>query len=57
VIFIHNHPSGDPAPSREDINITERLVQAGDIVGIKVLDHIIIGENTYTSMMEKGYIK
>jgi DNA repair protein RadC len=57
VIFVHNHPSGDPAPSREDINITERLVQAGDIVGIKVLDHIIIGENTYTSMMEKGYIK
>jgi DNA repair protein RadC len=57
VIFIHNHPSGDPAPSREDIKITERLVRAGDIVGIKVLDHIIIGENTYTSMMEKGYIK
>jgi DNA repair protein RadC len=57
VIFVHNHPSGDPAPSREDISITERLVQAGDIVGIKVLDHVIIGENTYASMMEKGYIK
>lgn len=56
VIFVHNHPSGDPAPSREDISITERLVQAGEIVGIKVLDHVIIGDDTYTSMMEKGYI-
>ncbi len=57
VIFIHNHPSGDPTPSREDIIITERLVKAGDIIGIKVLDHIIIGDDKYTSMMEKGYIK
>jgi DNA repair protein RadC len=57
VIFIHNHPSGDPTPSREDIAITERLADAGGIVGINVLDHIIIGDDTYTSMMEKGYIK
>jgi DNA repair protein RadC len=57
VIFVHNHPSGDPGPSREDIMITERLVDAGEIVGIKVLDHVIIGDDTYTSMMEKGYIK
>ena len=57
VIFVHNHPSGDPAPSREDILITERLVDAGDIVGIKVLDHVIIGDGRFTSMMEKGYIK
>lgn len=57
VIFIHNHPSGDPAPSKEDIIITEKLVSAGNIVGIKVLDHIIIGDNQFTSMMEKGYIK
>ena len=56
VIFVHNHPSGDPSPSREDIAITERLVDVGDIVGIKVLDHVIIGDGTYTSMMEKGYI-
>jgi DNA repair protein RadC len=56
VIFVHNHPSGDPSPSREDITITERLVDVGDIVGIKVLDHVIIGDGTYTSMMEKGYI-
>ncbi|MBE0427981.1 MAG: DNA repair protein RadC [Nitrospirae bacterium] len=57
VIFVHNHPSGDPGPSREDIVITERLVNAGDLIGIKVLDHVIIGDNKYTSMMEKGYIK
>jgi len=57
VIFVHNHPSGDPSPSREDILITERLVNVGDIVGIKVLDHVIIGDEKYTSMMEKGYIK
>ncbi len=57
VIFVHNHPSGDPAPSKEDILITERLVSAGGVIGIKVLDHIIIGDNRYTSMMEKGYIK
>ncbi len=57
VIFVHNHPSGDPSPSREDIAITERLADVGEIVGIKVLDHVIIGDGTYTSMMEKGYIK
>jgi len=57
VIFIHNHPSGDPSPSREDILITEKLVAAGDIVGIKVLDHVIIGDGQFTSLMEKGYIK
>ena len=56
VIFVHNHPSGDPIPSREDILITERLVNAGGIIGIKVLDHIIIGDEKYTSMMDKGYI-
>ena len=57
VIFVHNHPSGDPSPSREDIVITERLASTGEIVGIRVLDHIIIGDERYTSMKEKGYIK
>ncbi len=57
VIFVHNHPSGDPGPSREDILITERLVNVGDLIGIRVLDHIIIGDGKYTSMMETGYIK
>ena len=56
IIFSHNHPSGDPSPSREDITITGRLVEAGEIVGIKVLDHVIIGNGTYVSMMEKGYM-
>jgi len=57
VIFIHNHPSGDPSPSREDILITERLVDAGEVIGIKVLDHVIIGDGRFASMMERGYIK
>lgn len=57
VIFVHNHPSGDPAPSREDIFITERLAAAGETVGIKVLDHIIIGDGSFASMLDKGYLK
>jgi len=57
VIFVHNHPSGDTTPSRDDILITERLAGVGEIIGIKVLDHVIIGDEKYTSMMEKGYIK
>lgn len=57
VIFVHNHPSGDPSPSKDDILITERLVSAGGVIGINVLDHIIIGDEKYTSMMERGYIK
>jgi DNA repair protein RadC len=56
VIFVHNHPSGDPTPSKEDILMTERLVKTGEIIGIKVLDHVIIGENHYVSLKEKGYI-
>jgi len=50
---LHNHPSGDPAPSREDVEITRRLREAGDILGIKLLDHIIIGDS-YVSLMEAG---
>ncbi len=57
VIFVHNHPSGDPEPSSEDILITERLVNVGDLIGIRVLDHIIVGDGKYMSMREKGYIK
>jgi DNA repair protein RadC len=57
VIFVHNHPSGDHAPSREDILITEKLAAAGDTVGIRVLDHIIVADSGYTSMLEKGYLK
>lgn len=54
IIICHNHPSGDPAPSREDINTTKRIYDAGKILGIELLDHVIIGDNKYTSLKEKG---
>ncbi len=57
IICGHNHPSGDPAPSRDDIAITERLKQAGDVLGIQLLDHVIIGNNGgYTSLKEQGML-
>lgn len=56
MILVHNHPSGDTKPSREDISITERLIEAGDIMGIKVLDHIIIGDGSYLSFKEENII-
>ncbi|MFJ7637407.1 DNA repair protein RadC [Peribacillus sp. NPDC097206] len=56
IICLHNHPSGDPSPSREDIEVTKRLVECGKIMGIEVLDHIIIGEHKYVSLKEKGYL-
>ncbi len=56
IILVHNHPSGDPHPSNEDINITRRLVDVGELVGIKVLDHIIIGDNRYISFKERNLI-
>lgn len=56
IFIMHNHPSGDPTPSREDIQVTERLVKAGEIVGVQVLDHIIIGRPGYVSLKEKGYL-
>lgn len=56
IILIHNHPSGDPSPSREDIEVTRRLYEAGKLLGIDVLDHIIIGDGIYTSLKEKGII-
>lgn len=54
LICAHNHPSGDPTPSPEDISLTSRLIQAGEIVGIDVLDHLIIGDSRYVSLKEKG---
>ncbi|WP_456274910.1 RadC family protein [Bacillus sp. AK031] len=56
IICIHNHPSGDPTPSREDIEVTKRLAECGKIIGIEVLDHLIIGEKKYVSLKEKGYL-
>ena len=54
IICFHNHPSGDPKPSKEDIEITKRLVEAGKILGIEVLDHIIVSDEGYTSLKGRG---
>ena len=54
IICLHNHPSGDPEPSRDDIETTHRLVNAGNILGVKVLDHVIIGDDRYVSLKEQG---
>ncbi len=56
IILVHNHPSGDPTPSSEDIAVTKRLVQAGEVLGINVLDHVIIGSGKFTSLRETGVI-
>ena len=56
IIICHNHPSGDPTPSKEDINITLRLKECGKVLGIDFLDHIIIGNNKFVSLKEKGII-
>ncbi|KRG10368.1 RadC family protein [Staphylococcus sp. NAM3COL9] len=56
IIVLHNHPSGDVTPSNEDIKTTERLKECGRLLGIDLLDHIIIGDHTYLSMVEEGYI-
>ena len=56
IFLMHNHPSGDTTPSREDIQVTKRLVDAGNLIGVQVLDHIIIGRPGFTSLKEKGYI-
>lgn len=55
-VILHNHPSGNPRPSREDIDATQRLLQASEIVGISLSDHIIIGDNQYVSLRERGMI-
>jgi len=56
VILVHQHPSGDPNPSREDMEITRRLKEAGEIMGIRVLDHIIVGDGEYVSFVERGLL-
>jgi DNA repair protein RadC len=55
VIFVHNHPSGDPTPSQEDIEVTRRLREVGDLVGVRVLDHIVVGRGRYVSFVDDGY--
>ena len=56
VMAFHNHPSGDTTPSDQDIQLTHRLVEAGELLGIKLLDHLIIGDGSFTSLKEKGYL-
>ena len=57
IILSHNHPSGDPTPSREDQEVTNRLIEAGKVLGIEILDHVVIGSNhRYISMKERGDI-
>jgi DNA repair protein RadC len=53
VILVHNHPSGDPTPSPEDVQLTERLVEAGRILGIRVLDHVVVAQGGYASLMDR----
>lgn len=55
IIFVHNHPSGDPTPSKEDIEITRRLREVGDLMGVRVLDHVVIGKGRYVSFVDDGY--
>jgi len=55
VIFVHNHPSGDPTPSKEDIEITRRLREVGELMGVRVLDHIVVGKGRYVSFVDDGY--
>ena len=56
VILIHNHPSGDPTPSVNDIDITQKIIKAGEIMEIPLLDHIIIGDRRYVSLKQSGYV-
>ena len=56
VIFLHNHPSGDPTPSHEDRVLTTRLVSAGEVLGIRVLDHLVIGDGRYVSFADHGWL-
>lgn len=57
IILLHNHPSGDPTPSSEDISVTQRLAKAGTIMDIPVLDHVILGEGCFSSLKEKGMLQ
>ncbi len=56
VIFVHNHPSGDPAPSPEDLEITRRLKEVGEVMGVRVLDHVVIGRERYFSFSDRGVL-
>lgn len=55
IIMVHNHPTGDPTPSREDIEFTRRFAKCGELIGIELLDHIVIGNGRFQSLKEAGY--
>jgi len=55
IVLVHNHPTGDPTPSREDVEFTNRFAKCGELIGIELLDHVIIGAGTYRSLKEGGY--
>jgi DNA repair protein RadC len=57
LVLFHNHPSGDPAPSPDDITLTRRMIRAGDLMGITVLDHVIVAESRYASLRERGDLR
>ena len=56
IILVHNHPSGDPKPSQEDIDLTQKVVASGTVLDIPLVDHLVVGENRYYSFKEHGYI-
>ena len=56
LILVHNHPSGDPEPSRQDILLTKQVMQAGNLVGVRLQDHVVVGEHSYVSMKERGLL-
>jgi len=56
IVIAHNHPSGNPSPSPEDIAVTKRIQEAGKLIGVNLLDHLIVGDGRYTSLKEDGYI-
>lgn len=57
IVLAHNHPSGDPEPSRQDLQLTERLMRAGEVLGVRVLDHVIFGDGRYVSLQERGLME
>ena len=54
LVVVHNHPSGDPTPSQEDVNVTKQFIEAGKLLGIEILDHLVIGQQQFVSLKEKG---
>ncbi len=56
IVLVHNHPSGDPSPSPEDLQVTDRLKRAGELIGVRVLDHVIVGDGRYVSLADRGHL-